>query len=123
MGELVIRHSEDVAEAGPFRFTRAGLEVSGEPGYEEWERCGQFLQAANKRVHPVRHRVRQLEHARAAAVARHADELAALDAELGEVRAGCPHLQTRSFFDADRSAVWPVVVCAVCGADLTGGQS
>jgi hypothetical protein len=77
----------------------------------------------DKRVHPVRHRVRQLEHARAATLARHADELAALDAELDAVRAGCPHLQTTSYFDADRSPTWPVVECLVCGADLTGGQS
>jgi hypothetical protein len=73
----------------------------------------------DKRIHPVRHRVRQLEHARAVMLTRHADELAALDAELETVRAGCPHLQTTSYWEYDDT----FVVCLVCGANLTGRQS
>jgi hypothetical protein len=79
-------------------------------------------QVIDKQVHSVLTRCRRSAHARAAAVARHADELAAMDAELAEVRAGCPHLQTTSYFDGDRSPVWPIVECQLCGSDLTGGK-
>jgi hypothetical protein len=60
-----------------------------------------------------------LENSRAMALARHEDELAAIDAELETVRAGCPHLQTTSYWEYDDT----FVVCLVCGSDLTGGQT
>lgn len=50
VGELVLRHDGRRLAAGPFRFTPVGMEVSGEPSFEDWDRAGAFLQQASGSV-------------------------------------------------------------------------
>jgi len=50
VGELVLRHDGRRLAAGPFRFTPVGMEVSGDPSFEDWDRAGAFLQQASGAV-------------------------------------------------------------------------
>jgi N6-adenosine-specific RNA methylase IME4 len=43
VSELLLRDRDGVTLAGAFSLTRTGLVVTGEPTYEEWQRCGEFL--------------------------------------------------------------------------------
>lgn len=47
---VVLRHTGDVTEAGPFKLTPRGLLVTGEPSYEEWQSFGRFLTQTAARV-------------------------------------------------------------------------
>lgn len=49
MGELVIS-SENKLSLGKFHFDKTGLAVTGDPTFEEWQNCGEFLKQAEKSV-------------------------------------------------------------------------
>lgn len=48
--ELVLRSSGGITRVGSFTFTATGLHVEGKPTFEEWQRCGEFLQRMGQAV-------------------------------------------------------------------------
>lgn len=48
--QLILRDAGGVSVVGPFRIVRGGLQVEGEPTYEEWQKFGVWLQRIEQAV-------------------------------------------------------------------------